>query len=202
MGSEVLTYLRLGVHHIADLRGYDHILFVAALTIAYRPGEWRRLLWLVTAFTLGHSVTLALATLDLVRVSPALVEPAIAATIVATSLLAFAFAWRAPAGDGGAGSGQGQALRYTVAAAFGLIHGLGFSGYLRSLLGDEESLLVPLVSSHVGRALGQLLMVAVVLGGGALVARGLRRSRRGWVLAASAAIASLGAYVLFERVAA
>ncbi len=202
MGSEVLTYLRLGVHHIADLRGYDHILFVAALTIAYRPGEWRRLLWLVTAFTLGHSVTLALATLDLVRVSPALVEPAIAATIVATSLLAFAFAWRAPAGDGGAGSGQGQALRYTVAAAFGLIHGLGFSGYLRSLLGDEESLLVPLLSFNVGLELGQLLIVAVVLGVGVLVERGLRRSRRGWVLAASAAIASLGAYVLFERVAA
>lgn len=202
MGSEVLTYLRLGVHHIADLRGYDHILFVAALTIAYRPGEWRRLLWLVTAFTLGHSVTLALATLDLVRVSPAIVEPAIAATIVATSLLAFAFAWRAPAGDGGAGSGQGQALRYTVAAAFGLIHGLGFSGYLRSLLGDEESLLVPLLSFNVGLELGQLLIVAVVLAVGVLVERGLRQSRRGWVLAASAAIASLGAYVLFERVAA
>ncbi len=202
MGSEVLTYLRLGVHHIADLRGYDHILFVAALTIAYRPGEWRRLLWLVTAFTLGHSVTLALATLDLVRVSPALVEPAIAATIVATSLLAFAFAWRAPAGDGGAGSGRGQALRYTVAAVFGLIHGLGFSGYLRSLLGDEESLLVPLLSFNVGLELGQLLIVAVVLGVGVLVERGLRLSRRGWVLAASAAIASLGAYVLFERVAA
>lgn len=202
MGSEVLTYLRLGVHHIADLRGYDHILFVAALTIAYRPGEWRRLLWLVTAFTLGHSVTLALATLDLVRVSPALVEPAIAATIVATSLLAFTFAWRAPAGDGGAGAGRGQALRYTVAAVFGLIHGLGFSGYLRSLLGDEESLLVPLLSFNVGLELGQLLIVAVVLGVGVLVERGLRLSRRGWVLAASAAIASLGAYVLFERVAA
>ena len=202
MGSEVLTYLRLGVHHIADLRGYDHILFVAALTIAYRPGEWRRLLWLVTAFTLGHSVTLALATLDLVRVSPPLVEPAIAATIVATSLLAFGFAWRAPAGDAGAGSGQGQALRYTVAAVFGLIHGLGFSGYLRSLLGDEESLLVPLLSFNGGLELGQLLIVAVVLGVGVVAERGLRLSRRGWVLAASAAIASLGAYVLFERVAA
>ena len=202
MGSEVLTYLRLGVHHIADLRGYDHILFVAALTIAYRPGEWRRLLWLVTAFTLGHSVTLALATLDLVRVSAALVEPAIAATIVATSLLAFAFAWRAPAGDAGAGAGRGQALRYAVAAAFGLIHGLGFSGYLRSLLGDEESLLIPLLSFNVGLELGQLLIVAVVLIVGVVVERGLRLSRRRWVLAASAAIASLGAYVLFERVAA
>ena len=63
-----MVYLRLGFGHIADPRAYDHILFVAALTAAYPPVAWRRLVWLVTAFTLGHSVTLALATLDLVRV--------------------------------------------------------------------------------------------------------------------------------------
>lgn len=200
MGSEFLTYLRLGVHHIADLRGYDHILFVAALTVAYRPAEWRRLLWLVTAFTLGHSMTLALATLDRVRVSAAIVEPAIAATIVATSLLAFVLALRAPVG-GATVAGRGQGVRYAVAAGFGLIHGLGFSGYLRSLLGDEESLLVPLLSFNLGLELGQLLIVAVVLALGMAAERAGRVSRRGWVLASSAAITVLGAYVLFERVA-
>src|SRR5688572_15555588 len=86
MGSEFLTYFRLGVGHIADLRGYDHILFIVALTAGYAVRDWRRLLWLVTAFTLGHSFTLALATLDLVRVSGDLIEVLIAITIVATGV--------------------------------------------------------------------------------------------------------------------
>jgi hypothetical protein len=155
MGSEILTYLRLGLHHIADLRGYDHILFVAALTVAYRPSEWRRLLWLVTAFTLGHSITLALATLNLVRANAGLVETGIALTIVISSLMAIALAVRSEA----APAAQGQALRYTLAAVFGLIHGLGFSTFLRSLLGGEESIFVPLLSFNVGLELGQLLIV-------------------------------------------
>lgn len=201
MGSEILTYLRLGMHHIADLSGYDHILFVAALTVAYRPGEWRRLLWLVTAFTLGHTVTLVLATLDLVRVSPRLVEPAIALTIVLTSLLAMALALRAPAGGARSVAGEGQGLRYAVAAGFGLIHGLGFSGFLRSLLGGEESLLVPLLSFNVGLELGQLGIVAVVLGVGALAEQALRIPRRNWVLATSAGIALMGSFIVYQRLA-
>src|SRR5690554_1603976 len=74
MGSEFAVYLRLGFEHIADLNGYDHILFIAALCAVYELREWRHLLWLVTAFTVGHSVTLALATLDVLRIDSALVE--------------------------------------------------------------------------------------------------------------------------------
>lgn len=199
MGSEILTYLRLGMHHIADLSGYDHILFVAALTVAYRPNDWHRLLWLVTAFTLGHSVTLALATLDLVRVNPRAVEAAIAGTIVATSLMAIALAARTPAGDPLPVSAHGQRLRYALAAGFGLIHGLGFSSFLRSLLGDEDSILVPLLSFNVGLELGQLLIVAGVLLLGVLVERVLGLSRRDWVLVASGAIAAIGTTMIAER---
>jgi hypothetical protein len=194
MGSEILTYLRLGLHHIADLRGYDHILFVAALTVAYRPPEWRRLLWLVTAFTLGHSITLALATLNLVRVNSSLVETGIALTIVISSLMAISLAIR-----GGEGAEQGQSFRYALAAAFGLIHGLGFSTYLRSLLGGEESIFVPLLSFNVGLELGQLLIVAAVLAIGLLAERILRLSRRDWVLVASGGIAAMGLRMVIER---
>jgi hypothetical protein len=201
MGSEILTYLRLGMHHIADLRGYDHILFVAALTVAYRPNDWHRLLWLVTAFTLGHSVTLALATLDLVRVNPSLVEAAIAGTIVATSLMAIGFAARTQADEALPASARGQRLRYALAAGFGLIHGLGFSSFLRSLLGDEESILVPLVSFNVGLEAGQLLIVAGVLALGVVVERVFRLSRRDWVLVASGAIAAVGTTIIAERLA-
>jgi hypothetical protein len=197
MGSEILTYLRLGLHHIADLRGYDHILFVAALTVAYRPAEWRRLLWLVTAFTLGHSVTLALATLNLVRVNAALVETGIALTIVSSSLMAITLAIQS---DATAPAARGQTLRYLLAAAFGLIHGLGFSTFLRSLLGGEESIVVPLLSFNVGLELGQLLIVAGVLVTGVVAERVLRLERRDWVLVASGGIAALGTRMILERI--
>jgi hypothetical protein len=199
MGSEILTYLRLGVHHIADLRGYDHILFVAALTVAYRPAEWHRLLWLVTAFTLGHTVTLALATLNLVRVNARLVETGIAATIVATSFLAIVVAAPSAPGAGAPLSERGRKTRYAMAAGFGLIHGLGFSTFLRSLLGDEESILVPLLSFNVGLELGQLAIVLVVLTLGAAAERGLRVGRRTWVLATSACIACVGTTMMIQR---
>jgi len=197
MGSEISTYLRLGMHHIADLRGYDHILFVAALTISYRPQDWRRLVWLVTAFTLGHSVTLALATLDLVRVNASLVETGIALTIVISSLMAVALTVRTPPGS--VVTLQGQGLRYALAAGFGLIHGLGFSTFLRSLLGGEESLLVPLLSFNVGLELGQLTIVLGVLLLGVLAERGLRLARRDWVLLVSGGIAALGGMMVLQR---
>jgi hypothetical protein len=197
MGSEILTYLRLGLHHIADLRGYDHILFIAALTVAYRPAEWRRLLWLVTAFTLGHSVTLALATLNLVRANARLVETGIALTIVISSLMAIALAIQSEAT---APAARGQALRYLLAAAFGLIHGLGFSTFLRSLLGGEESIVLPLLSFNIGLEVGQLLIVAAVLVTGVVAERVLRLERRDWVLVASGGIAALGARMILERI--
>jgi hypothetical protein len=186
------------MHHIADLRGYDHILFVAALTIVYRPGDWRRLLVLVTAFTVGHSITLALATLDLVRVDPTLVEGAIAATIVVTALSGVALVARS-ANEGAAPADRGRMLRYGLALGFGLIHGLGFSSFLRSLLGGEESLFLPLLAFNAGLEVGQLGIVLAVLAAGVVVERLLRLERRDWVLVASGGIAAVGATVLLER---
>ncbi|HWA15873.1 MAG TPA: HupE/UreJ family protein [Gemmatimonadales bacterium] len=207
MGSEFLTYLRLGMHHIADLRGYDHILFVAALTLAYRPAQWRRLLILVTAFTVGHSVTLALATLGLVRLPSAVVEAGIAATIIISSVVAVVLALKTPRAEGGPlarptaeARPSAETLRYVLAAAFGLIHGLGFSTFLRSLLGAEDSLLVPLLAFNLGLEAGQLLIVTAVLVLGAMVEGYLRVSRRDWVLVMGSAIAALGLSMLLQRV--
>jgi hypothetical protein len=207
MGSEFLTYLRLGMNHIADLRGYDHILFVAALTLAYRPAEWRRLLILVTAFTVGHSVTLALATLGLVHIPGAIIEASIAATIVVSSIVAVVLALKTVPDERGSTvrhsaevTGAGQRLRYVLAALFGLIHGLGFSTFLRSLLGAEESLLVPLLAFNIGLEAGQLLIVTLVLLLGAVVERFLLVTRRDWILMAGSAIAALGLSMLLQRV--
>jgi hypothetical protein len=190
------VYLRLGFRHIADLGAYDHMLFVAALTVAYPPAAWRRLAWLVTAFTLGHSVTLALATLDVVRVRATLVELLIPVTIVLTGLAALFVSQGEDETHGPPGS---QAPQYALAAGFGLVHGLGFSSFLRSLLGGEESIVRPLFAFNVGLELGQLLIVATVLLLGVLLPRLLRLTRREWVLFVSGATVAVALTMIAER---
>jgi hypothetical protein len=199
MGSEFATYFRLGIGHIADLEGYDHILFIIALTAGYAPRDWRRLLWLVTSFTVGHSITLALATLDLVRVHGPTVELLIAVTIAATAL--FAIFVHRPSKDGGDEVSPGrQRLLYLLAGGFGLIHGLGFSSFLRAVLGGEESILLPLFAFNVGLEIGQLAIVLAVLAIGSVVCdvAGLRRHR--WATALSLFAFALGARMIFERI--
>lgn len=193
----MLAYLRLGMHHIADLRGYDHLLFITALTLPYRPADWRHLLWLVTAFTLGHSLTLALATLDLVRVNAGLVEPAIAATILAASLWTLGTVLRSTGAE--PQPAAGERLRYAMAAGFGLIHGLGFSTFLRSLLGADDSLVLPLFSFNVGLELGQLSIVLAVLAATWTLDQALPHRRRAWLLLFSGTLAAFSGVMLAQR---
>lgn len=202
MPSEFLVYLRLGFEHITDVGGYDHLLFVSALT-ASDLGQWRRLFWLVTAFTIGHSATLALATLDLVRIAPGLVEVLIPVTILATSLVNVGVWTRsrhgAEASDPERESQAEARARYLIAVGFGLIHGLGFSNFLRAALGGEESLLVPLLAFNVGLEAGQLAIVATLSLLALALVRGLRLPRRAWVLSVSALTGAMAVLLLFQR---
>ena len=218
MGSEFLVFLRLGFEHITDVGGYDHLLFVAALT-ASDLGQWRRLFWLVTAFTVGHSATLALATLDLVRISPAVVEVMIPVTILATSLVN-AGVWMRPghaarSAEGGAASSAGSSpgerdperetpaearTRYLIAVGFGLIHGLGFSNFLRAALGGEESLFVPLLAFNAGLEVGQLAIVGALSVAALAMLRGLRVPRRAWVLGVSAITGGMALLLIAQRI--
>ncbi|MBI3792083.1 MAG: HupE/UreJ family protein [Gemmatimonadetes bacterium] len=201
--NELGLYLKVGFHHIADWRATDHILFVAALTAAYGPREWARLAWLVTAFTIGHSVTLALTTMDLLRISTRVVEPLIALTIVVTAFAAIhdqrAAAQAAGGGDGSI-SRAAMARRYAIAAGFGLIHGCGFASGLRSLLGGSEGIAIPLLGFNLGLEVGQLLVVSAIFLLGLGVERMLGWSRRDWVLVVSGAAAGVGLSLLVERV--
>lgn len=200
MLSELVTYLRLGLTHIADLQGYDHIAFIVAITAGFRPADWRRLLLLVTAFTIGHSLTLLLATLDVVRISSSVVEPLIALTILLAGIRGLAYAWpRRPVVEPNSGSRIPIPGSYVMAAGFGLVHGLGFSGFLRSVLGSEDSLAIPLLGFNIGLEVGQLAIVASVLVAGWICCTQLRVPRRWWALGLSALAAIVGGQMLVAR---
>ena len=191
------TYLRMGFEHMLDWRAYDHLLFLAVLCAPYPPARWRELLVLVTAFTAGHSASLALATLGWIRLDSDLVEYLILATIAATAAGNLAIAARVdpvPAPGGPAATPAGPALpaslraarsRYLAAALFGVVHGLGFSTFLRLALGAERSLFLPLLSFNVGLELAQVAAVGVLLACSLAAAKLLRTPPRIWNAAVS-----------------
>lgn len=143
-------YLRLGFQHIIDFNGYDHIVFVLVLCAGYSLKQVNKVLILITAFTIGHSLTLALSTLNIVNISSDLIEFLIPATIMITAVsnvLPF--------------KASNNRFIYIVTLFFGLIHGLGFSNYLKELLGRESGIFTPLLAFNLGLELGQLLILAV-----------------------------------------
>ena len=157
--SDFEIFLPLGFQHITDLKGYDHILFVVALCAVFRLKDWKKVAILITAFTIGHSVTLALATLNIIPYSTKLIELLIPITIILTCIFNFFHKSAQRSLD----IEKPSYFRYPMAMAFGLIHGMGFSNYLRSLLGKEESIWQPLLAFNVGLEIGQLVIVAISL---------------------------------------
>ena len=185
-------YFKLGLQHIADLKGYDHILFILILCAVYSFKEWRRVLILVTAFTIGHSLTLALATLDLIRVDGDVIEFLIPLTIFITALANVLTKNQKV-------STFHHYLKYSAALFFGLIHGLGFSNYLRSLLGSEKGLLLPLFSFNIGIEVGQVLIVSVIILLTFLLVDLLKFPRRDWHILLSGAGMGISLILMFER---
>ncbi len=185
-------YFKLGLHHIADLKGYDHILFILTLCAVYSLKEWRRILILITAFTIGHSLTLALATLDLIRVDGDLIEFLIPLTIFLTALANVLSRKQMV-------SPTLHLLKYSAALFFGLIHGLGFSNYLRNLLGSEKGLLLPLFSFNVGIEAGQLIIVAAILAFTFVLVELLHYPRREWHVLLSGAGLGISLVLMVER---
>jgi hypothetical protein len=185
-------FLSLGFDHIADLDGYDHILFLMALCAVYGLRHWKRVLILVTAFTVGHTLTLALATLDVLRIPTGLVEFLIPVTIVITGI------WNVTQSGDSVGK-TSHRFKYATALFFGLIHGMGFSNYLRSLLGSEDSLFLPLFSFNLGLEIGQVMIVMIVLLFSFLLVDVLRMKRREWNLLLSGAAIGVSLILCIER---
>lgn len=188
--SDFEVYFRMGMEHITDPGGFDHMLFLVVLCAAYSPAEWRRVLLLATAFTLGHSITLAITVVGGPLVPGAVVEALIPVTIFLTALLNL---WKPQQGRG--------AYAWILAGAFGLVHGMGFAGYLRQLLsGIREDLWQPLLYFNLGLEAGQLVIVSLfmALAWATLRLTGLRQ--KWWTVAWSLAGAGLSLWLLYTVV--
>jgi hypothetical protein len=191
--SQFQLYFGLGKSHILDYEnGYDHILFVVALCALYIPREWKQILILVTSFTIGHSVTLALATLRIVSVKAELIEFLIPLTIFITALSNIFK-------NENNLSGKSIQINYFFAGFFGLVHGLGFSSYLRAILGKEENILTPLFAFNVGLELGQLIIVAIFMSVAFILVDLFGLNRRDWKMVISSAIAGMALVLMNEN---
>lgn len=191
--QEFWMFFELGREHIADLSGYDHILFIAALCIGYLPKDWKKILILVTAFTVGHSITLALSALDAVTVSAEWIEFLIPVTIMITALINIL---RKDAER----KQRVVSLEFFLASFFGLIHGLGFSNYLKSLLGKDTSIINQLLAFNIGLEIGQLLIVVAVLLLSVICIQGFKFPRREYLLFTSGAIFGISLIMALERI--
>ncbi len=150
--SELAAFVSLGFRHILDPNGADHMVFLLALAAIYRPSDWRQAVWVVTAFTVGHSITLALAVTDTLLLPTAWIEFLIPVTIVATGLENLLIRDRVR-------SARRWRSRPLFSGVFGLVHGAGFANYLRSLFADRVA--VPLFGFNLGIELGQVLVLLV-----------------------------------------
>ncbi|HRI21868.1 MAG TPA: HupE/UreJ family protein [Panacibacter sp.] len=189
--SDFSIFFPMGVEHITDLNGLDHILFIAALCLRYMWSDWKKLLVLVTAFTIGHSITLALSTLNVIDLSQSITEFLIAVTIIITALnncfvKDFTYKNKYPA-------------IYFFALCFGLIHGLGFSTLLKSMLGKDQSIVVQLLSFNLGLEAGQLIIVTAILLVSFILVSVFKINRRAYLLFASGGIAAIAFEMAVQR---
>ncbi len=184
-------YFELGFEHIADINGYDHILFILALCTVYLFKDWKKILMLVTAFTVGHSITLALAVLNIINFPVSIIEFLIPITIFISAFTNFFY------NDGSLKKLHN--FKYLTALFFGLIHGLGFSFYLKSLLGSMKEVVLPLFAFNIGLEVGQIFIVIFFLFITFIAVNLLRVPRRDWVLITSGAIAGISIMYIIEN---
>ncbi|NJN42904.1 MAG: HupE/UreJ family protein [Flammeovirgaceae bacterium] len=192
--SEFSLYFALGKDHILDYaNGYDHILFVVALCAIYIARDWKKVLILVTAFTIGHSITLALATFNIIRFNSDAIEFLIPLTILITAVSNLFRSEETV-------NRQTIQTNYVLALGFGLIHGMGFSNYLHALLGKNEDIILQLFAFNLGLELGQIIVVAIFMGISFILVDLIALKRRDWKLVISSAIAGMALLLIKDKI--
>ncbi|MEJ7736530.1 MAG: HupE/UreJ family protein [Chitinophagaceae bacterium] len=184
-------YFGVGWHHIISLEALDHILFMMVLVAGYTLTHWKQVLILVTAFTIGHSVTLALSVYDIVRFSDNWVEFLIPCTIVITALANLPHRTNFH---------HTVKLNYYLALLFGLIHGMGFANSLRFMLAKDQRIGGSLFAFNIGLEVGQIIVVALILSTAYLFVDRFHINKKHWVIFLSAAVFSLAVRMALERI--
>lgn len=189
--QDFIFYLSLGWEHIISLDALDHQLFLLALVAAYSVSEWRKILILVTAFTIGHSITLAVSVLDIFRIPSEWVEFLIPLSILITSVENLF--------NKNQKKGLHLRLHYLFALLFGLIHGMGFANTARMAIASEQDIAVPLLGFNIGLELGQILVVALILAVNYLILNKFEINKRYWIATVSIAVALMSLKMCVER---
>jgi hypothetical protein len=188
--QDFIFYFTEGWHHIISWGALDHLLFILALSAVYLLSNWKQVMILVTAFTIGHSLTLALSMFDIVRIKSSLVEILIPCTIIATAFIIFfqkIF------------TAKSLRLNYFLALFFGLIHGLGFANVLRFMLAKDQKIGWNLFSFNIGLEAGQLIVVSIILGLSYLFVDKIKLGRKWWIRILSALAFCIALKMVIER---
>jgi len=187
---EELNYFKEGWKHIISWDALDHQLFILVLAAIYTLKDWKQVLILVTAFTIGHSITLALSATETITVDSELVEFLIPCTIVITAITNFFYKNFNP---------KTVRLNYFLALFFGLIHGLGFANTIRFMLPKDESIVWPLLQFNLGLEAGQVVVVIIILLLAYLFIYVFRLNRRWWIWIISAVVFIVALKIAIER---
>ena len=189
--SDFWLLVELGFSHVWDWQGYDHLLFLAALCLPFSPRQWKSLLWLITCFTIGHSLSLILASLEVVKVSSIWIEFLIPVSIAATAVYNMIYAravWV-----------RNNQLVMWVTLFFGLVHGFGFAGYFELIRDVDQPLWSSLLFFALGIESAQIVLGGLMLLLSFVVLNVLGRNRRDWVLVVSSVIIGILLPIIIER---
>lgn len=189
--QDFLFYLGLGWSHIISWDALDHQLFILALVAVYSFQDFKKILVLVTAFTIGHSFTLILSALDIVRFPSNWVEFLIPVTIVLTAIGNILISKKPQ---------RLMRLNYFLALFFGLIHGMGFANSARLMIASEQNIAVPLLGFNIGLEFGQIAVVMLIMGLEFILIRYLNLKKQYWLIAVSCIALILAMSMVIERI--
>ena len=190
--NDFLLYFKMGLYHVLDFEAYDHLLFLVALAVVFSFNQWKKVAWLVTFFTLGHSITLSLAAYGVLKTNISIIEFLIPTTIFITGFVNILRAKQL--------SSSKENTNFVFALFFGCIHGLGFSNYFKMMVSRGESKILPLLEFALGIEFAQVIIVCGVLVLGTIFQKFLNVSKRDWVLVISAIVIGFSLSMMTARV--
>ncbi|WP_339659316.1 HupE/UreJ family protein [uncultured Polaribacter sp.] len=190
--DDFLLYFKMGLYHVLDFLAIDHILFLIVLAVVFSFKQWKKVLWLVTLFTIGHSTSLALAAFGILEIKLELIEFLIPLTIFITGVINIFTAKKTSKGK--------ENLNLIFALFFGLIHGLGFSNYFKMMIGQEDDKILPLAEFALGIEAAQIIIVLSILSIGYLMQGLFKVNRRDWIIVLSSIVIGFSIQMMIDRV--